>query len=288
MKKAYSILLFNLFIVALGACSKTETASKSEPTYSGGKLFIIGGGSRPASLINSMIDESGLREGGYALVLPMATTLPDRAIESGKKQFTDNGISAVGAINFIEGETPTEAQLDSVRNAKLIYIPGGSQNRFMGVVAGTEIEKAIWESFNKGNMIAGTSAGAAVMSEKMITGTQLLRPDDSGFKVIEQGNTDLADGLGFIKNAIIDQHFVVRSRFNRLLSLTMENPNLKCIGIDESTAIVVSGDKVKVVGLSQVLVFDVQGKNPNLQGTKLGAKDINLSIYLDGDEFSLN
>ncbi|WP_421976745.1 cyanophycinase [Roseivirga seohaensis] len=288
MKKAYSILFFGLFIAALGACSKTETSSKPESAYSGGKLFIIGGGSRPASLINSMIDESGIREGGYALVLPMATTLPDRAIESGKKQFTDNGISAVGAINFIEGETPTEAQLDSVRNAKLIYIPGGSQNRFMGVVAGTEIEKAIWESFNNGNMIAGTSAGAAVMSEKMITGTQLLRPDDSGFKVIEQGNTDLADGLGFIKNAIIDQHFVVRSRFNRLLSLTMENPNLKCIGIDESTAIVVSGNKVKVVGLSQVLVFDAKGKTPSLQGVKLGAKDINLSIYLDGDEFSLN
>ena len=98
----------------------------------------------------------------------------------------------------------------------------------------------------------------------------------------------MADGLGFIKNAIIDQHFVVRSRFNRLLSLTMENPNLKCIGIDESTAIVVSGNKVKVVGLSQVLVFDAQGKTPSLQGVKLGAKDINLSIYLAGDEFILN
>ncbi|WP_323757250.1 cyanophycinase [Roseivirga sp.] len=288
MKNIYSALLFCILIISLGSCTQTDTKTKPETTYSGGKLFIIGGGSRPASLINSMIDESGIREGGYALVLPMATTLPDRAIESGKKQFTDNGISAVGAINFIEGEAPTKAQLDSVRNAKLIYIPGGSQNRFMGVVAGTEIEKAIWESFNKGNMIAGTSAGAAVMSEKMITGTQLLRPDDSGFKVIEQGNTDLAVGLGFIKNAIIDQHFVVRSRFNRLLSLTMENPNLKCIGIDESTAIVVSGDKVKVVGLSQVLVFDAQGQAAQLQGTKLGTKDINLSIYLDGDEFSLN
>ncbi|MGW8122952.1 cyanophycinase [Roseivirga echinicomitans] len=289
MKKSYIIsFFFFLFIVGLGACSEKEAVTEPETNQVEGKLFIIGGGSRPPSLINSMIDEAGLREGGYVLLLPMATTLPDRAIESGKKQFSDNGISAVGAINFIQGETPSEAQLDSVRNAKLIYIPGGSQNRFMGVVAGTEIEKAIWESFNNGNMIAGTSAGAAVMSEKMITGTQLLHPDDSGFKVLEQGNTELTNGLGFIKNAIIDQHFVVRSRFNRLLSLTMENPNLKCIGIDESTAIVVSGNKVKVVGLSQVLVFDAQGKTAQLQGTKLGVKDIKLSIYLDGDEFNLN
>ena len=231
-----------------------------EDTTAAGKLFIIGGGSRPASLINTMIDEAGLREGGYALVLPMATTLPDRAIESGKKQFMDNGISAVGAINFIQGEQPTAEQLDSVRNAKLIYISGGSQNRFMDVVVGTEIEEAIWESYNNGGMIAGTSAGAAVMSEKMITGGQLVHTEDSGFKVIEKGNTELANGLGLIKKAIIDQHFVVRSRFNRLLSLSMEHPNLKCIGIDESTAIVVSGNSVKVVGLSQVLVFDAQGK----------------------------
>lgn len=287
MKKLYPALLAIVSFSILVSCNNPETSQPSETTFTGGKLFIIGGGSRPASLINSMIDESGLREGGYALVLPMSTTLPDRAIESGKKQFTDNGVSAVGAINFIKGETPTPAQLDSVRNAKLIYISGGSQSRFMGVVAGTEIEKAIWDSYNKGNMIAGTSAGAAVMSEKMITGGQLIHTKESGFDVIEKGNTELAAGLGLVKKAIIDQHFVARSRFNRLLSLTMENPTLKCIGIDESTAIIVSGDRVKVIGLSQVLVFDAQGQAANLQGAKLGASDIKLGIYLNGDEFSL-
>jgi cyanophycinase len=111
--------------------------------------------------------------------------------------------------------------------------------------------------------------------------------EEGGFKVMEQGNVELANGLGFLKKAIIDQHFVKRSRYNRLLTLTMEHPEIKCIGIDESTAIVVSGDKVKVVGASQVLVFDAGGKKAKLQGKKLGQKDIKLSIYLAGDEFSL-
>ena len=146
MKKLYAALLTVVSFSVLISCNNPEVSSSPETTFTGGKLFIIGGGSKPASLINSMIDESGLRDGGYALVLPMSSSQPDGAMERDKKQFTDNGVSSVGAINFIKGEKPTSAHLDSVRNAKLIYISGGSQSRFMGVVAGTEIEKAIWDS----------------------------------------------------------------------------------------------------------------------------------------------
>ena len=122
----------------------------------------------------------------------------------------------------------------------------------------------------------------------MINGKQVLYPDaDSGFRVIEKGNTALSKGLGFLKTAIIDQHFVKRSRHNRLLTLAMENPKLKCIGIDESTAIVVTGNKARVVGLSQVLVFDGSKGKGKTQGSKLGMEGIKLSVFLDGDTFSL-
>jgi cyanophycinase len=67
----------------------------------------------------------------------------------------------------------------------------------------------------------------------------------------------------------------------------MENPDLKCIGIDESTAIIVSGKMVKVVGSSQVIVFDSQGIKAKLNGEKLGQSDMKLSIYLAGDVFNL-
>ena len=256
--------------------------------FAQGKLFIIGGGSRPASMIDEMIDEAGVRFEGYAVVLPMSSADTDAAIISGKKQFSDNGISSVTAFNFQMGETPSTSHLDSIRNAKLIFISGGSQIRFMDVVAGTAIERAIWDCYHNGGTIAGTSAGAAVMSEKMITGDQVLYPEaDGGFRVIEKGNTKLSNGLGLVKNAIIDQHFVQRSRYNRLITLAIENPSLKCIGIDESTAILVSGNKVKVIGQSQVLVFDGSKGKKREMGEKLGMKDVRLSVYLDGDTFSL-
>lgn len=263
----------------------------SVPTFSQnsqGRLFIIGGGARPASLLNAMIDEAGLKNGGYAVVLPMSSSQTAAAIESGIKQLAELGISDVFGFDFNKGVAPSQTKIDSLANAKLIYISGGSQSRFMAVVEGTAIEKAIWSCFNNGGTIAGTSAGAAAMSEKMINGVQALYPDaDSGFRVIEKGNTALAKGLGLIKTAIIDQHFVKRSRHNRLMTLAMEYPQLKCIGIDESTAIVVKGNQARVVGLSQVLVYDGSKGESNVQGNKIGMKGIQLNIYLDGDTFSL-
>ena len=258
------------------------------PAFSQGSLFIIGGGARPVSLLNAMIDEAGLKEGGYAIVLPMASSQTENAVASGIKQLVDLGISAVVGFDFKKGETPSPSKLDSMSKASLIYISGGSQSRFMGVVEGTAIENAIWECFNNGGTIGGTSAGAAVMSEKMINGVQANYPDaEGGFRVIEKGNTALANGLGLIKTAIIDQHFVERSRHNRLMTLAMEYPQLKCIGIDESTAIVVKGNKVRVVGLSQVLVYDGSKGQLNTNGNKLGMKGLQLNVYLDGDTFKV-
>ncbi len=254
-----------------------------------GKLFIIGGGKRPASMINTLIDEADVRNDGYAVVLPMSSSNTEDAMLYGKKQFVDNGIAKVTAFNFVKDQKPDPVLLDSLRKASLIYISGGSQSRFMGVVRGTEIEKAIWDCYRNGGTIAGTSAGAAVMSEKMITGNQMGYPDaDGGFRVIEAGNTETVEGLGFLKNAIIDQHFVKRSRFNRLITLSIENPSLKCIGIDESTAILVTGNKARVVGESQVIVFDGSKGKKLENGSKLGMKNLGLSIYLNGQEFSLN
>ncbi|HBH23507.1 MAG TPA: cyanophycinase, partial [Cytophagales bacterium] len=85
-------------------------------------------------------------------------------------------MSNVFGLHFEKGSIPDPVRLDSIRNAKLIYISGGDQNRFMETVKGTEIEKAISEAYKSSVLIAGTSAGAAVMSKMMITGNELKHP----------------------------------------------------------------------------------------------------------------
>ena len=159
----------------------------------------------------------------------------------------------------------------------------------MSIVKDTEIEEAIHYAWKNGAMIAGTSAGAAVMSEKMITGNELKYPEyRSTFRVVESENIELSDGLGFITNAIIDQHFIWRSRYNRLFSAVIEHPDLAGIGIDESTAVIVHGNNYEVVGESQVIVFRNSGMSFVEQDGKLGAKNLTLDIYLPGEKFVID
>lgn len=253
-----------------------------------GKLIIIGGGSRPDALVERIIQEAGLRSGGYVAILPMSSAEPDSSVYYAKQQFLKKQITALYGFNFKKGEAISSLRVDSVRNAKLIYITGGDQNRFMEIVRGTEIEKAIHDAYKNGSVISGTSAGAAVMSKHMITGQELkhLKYTET-FKTIEAENVELKVGLGLLPTAIIDQHFLIRSRHNRLLSAVIEHPELLCIGIDEATAILVAGKDVEVLGDSQVLVYTNPRKSKKILNSRLGATGLRLNVYLPGDTFRL-
>ncbi len=273
-----------IFILALCACSGPADAPDNEAPR--GSLFIIGGGSRPAEMVARMVDEAGLHDGGYAVILPMASSLPDSAIIWSGEQFFAQGISAVAGFNFLPGEAPRREWVDSLENASLIYISGGDQSRFMEIVHHNPIMEAIHEAYQHGAMIAGTSAGAAVMSQKMITGNELRHPEyRPTFPIIESENLELAEGLGLLKTAIIDQHFVWRSRHNRLITAILEYPELPGIGIDESTAILVRGNKAEVVGVAQVLVFRNQTGVTNYHKDIMGAHNIRLDVFLPGESF---
>jgi len=253
-----------------------------------GKLFIIGGGSRPDEMVARIISEAGLQQGGYAVILPMSSVEPDSAVYYASLQFTNKGIDNVYGLNFEKGKAWTQTKIDSIRNAKLIYISGGDQNRFMDVVLGTEIEKAIHDAYQRGSVVGGTSAGAAVMSKLMITGNELKHPEyASTFRNIEADNIEIKQGLGLLEGAIIDQHFVRRSRHNRLISAVIEHPEVKGIGIDEATAILVSGNEAEVVGISQVIVLENKKKSRVVRNGKLGAAGIQMSVLLPGDKFKL-
>ncbi len=158
----------------------------------------------------------------------------------------------------------------------------------MSIVKGTPLHQAILDAYKNGALIAGTSAGAAVQSKKMITGNELKYEEYTGrYRTIESDNIEVAEGLGLIEGVIIDQHFIWRMRMNRLISAAIENPEDVLIGIDESTAILVEGKKISVRGKSQIVVLSNEGLNKKVMNGLLGAENMKLSVYLPGDSFIL-
>ncbi len=254
----------------------------AKPTI--GHLFIIGGGEKTDGLMKELLKVSAVGSDDYVIILPMSSEDPDSSVIFAKEDFASVGITKVAGFNFTENGPVTQSRIDSMVKAKLIFITGGDQTRFMKIVGRGPVYKAIHEAYEKGSTIAGTSAGAAVMSKKMITGNNLKHPDYSGkFPTIEPQNIEVTEGLGMVENLIIDQHFIKRQRLNRLISVAIENPDETCIGIDESTAIIISGNSFTVAGENQVIVLRNPAKSKKIQHNLLGAKGLQIDVLLPGE-----
>lgn len=283
-------ILVILALVFMVSCQQNTQQNKVSDTQTDvlGKLFIIGGGDRSPQLVKDMLDAAEMGEKDYVVILPMASAETDTSFYYAKQPLVDIGFMAdkIFNFNFSVDNLNRAALVDSLANAKLIYICGGDQSRFMKVVAGNEIYEAIKIAYQKGALIAGTSAGAAVMSKIMITGDEYKHPEYTGdFKTIETENMVLAEGMGLIEGAIIDQHFIKRMRMNRLISVVLENAGNTGIGIDESTAILVRGNTAKVFGISQVIVIRNPGGTFKVHNGLLAAENLELDVYIEGDQF---
>lgn len=252
-----------------------------------GSLFIIGGGSRPPEMVRDMLRLSGTDTAGYIMILPLASSEPDTSFYYAGRQFRDEGIVDIRELRPGR-DGLDEEQYAMLSGASLIYLPGGSQGRFLDSVRNTNTVDAIFEAYRLGAMIAGTSAGAAVQSRLMITGDQRKHPEYTGyFETIEADNMILEEGLGLIGEVIIDQHFIKRQRLNRLIAVVLENPGYLGVGIDESTAIHVEGDSATVYGESQVVVINHRDGQTRMQDGLLGGRDLKLSVVLPGERFGL-
>lgn len=246
-----------------------------------GTLFIIGGGSRPLSLMDGVVQRMASKQ-DLVVVLPMASSEPDTSAFYGERPFLALGCTNVHTLH-LERPGWGDAQLDSIRNAGALYLCGGDQARFMKVARGP-IAEAIRDAYLRGCIVSGSSAGAAMMSSVMITGDQIVEPEyERTYARLVASNGIYETGLGLIPNAVIDQHFVERSRYNRALSALHDHPGMPVFGIGESTALIVEPHGLSVEGEGQVVVFKANPGRVDTAG-RIGFSNLELDILLPGEQ----
>jgi cyanophycinase len=188
-----------------------------------------------------------------------------------------------------------EAALDSavvedIRSCGGFYFSGGSQSRISRVFRpqgeDTPALEAMKERWAQGVVVAGSSAGAAIMSDPMIAGGSSEGALRAGVRGGEDGEgVRLDPGLGFLDDALVDQHFLARGRWARLFVAVLSGQGQRLgFGIDENTALVVEGDSARVVGASGVLVVDASDASPEEGGN--GGYGIRLLLLGSGDGLS--
>lgn len=207
-----------------------------------GRLVIAGGGALSREVDEKILEISGGKK-AHVVIIPQASNDPTAGARTAA-YWHQSGASEVAILD----PTDPKAAVAAIEEADLIWFRGGNQNLLMSSLAGTEIPDAIRKRYREGATIGGTSAGAAVMSRIMIAGRD---PKDRNI-------ARLSEGLGLWPDVIVDQHFLRRMRLDRLTAAVLDHPELVGIGIDEATAVVVSGRQFEVIGASDVIVLDAR------------------------------
>lgn len=272
-----SFLLIILFLIVSNSLAQNK-----------GHLVIIGG-VHTTETSKKFVELAG-GNNAKIIIIPNAGSNPIKNSELHKKEFEELGAKA-DYLLFTRETADADSNIKKMNWANAVYFLGGDQSDLTRDMLGTKLLQKVYDIYNNGGVVGGSSAGAAVMSEVMITGNELLNKDStSAFISIQKGNIETAKGFGFIKNAIIDQHFLKRKRHNRLISLMCEYPYLLGIAIDESTAIVVyPDDTFQVIGDNQVVVYDpTTSKNvkTDVRGN-FGITDMKIHLLLNGDKFDM-
>jgi len=257
-----AIVLMLLFAASVSAQSR-------------GAIVAVGGGGTTDAIVRRTLDLAG-GSNAVVVVLPQSSASAG-AGDSSVKMWLDAGAKQARKVDFVAPEAK-----GAIEAATLIWIPGGDQNRFMKAIEGTRLDEVIRARYRAGAVVGGTSAGAAVLSESMITG-------EADLASLASGKTVLAKGLALWPDALVDQHFLKRQRNNRLLSAVLDHPKLVGVGIDEGTAAILRNGRIEVVGRSAVVVFDARDakveKTP--PGGPVAATGVKTSVLREGMSLSV-
>jgi cyanophycinase len=256
-----------------------------------GHLFIVGGGDWPDGMMNRFVDLAARFGTGRIVILPMASSVPKESAAEETEGFRKLGAKDVVTYILTRKQALKPESAALLDGAGGVFFSGGDQSRLTAVLLDTPVYKKLLELYDQGAVIGGTSAGAAVMSEVMITGDEVRKPAAGReFETLQAANVVTTRGFGFVRKAVIDQHFVTRKRHNRLLSVLAEHPDLLGVAIDESTAVLVRPDGTfEVVGAKQVVVYDPENaKFRILPNSNIAFTGLVMHALTNGDTFDLN
>jgi cyanophycinase len=251
-----------------------------------GPLIIIGGGEDREGERLILREFAKAIDGGRAVLATIATEHPDDYVETYRAAFADLPIGELAVLHVDErAEARDPETLAVLDGAAGVFFTGGDQLRISSQVGGTPLEERIREVWLGGGVLAGTSAGASVMSDVMLVAGSAR----TSYRI---GDLRIAAGLGVLRDAVIDQHFAERGRFARLLGAVAHSPRVLGIGIDEDTAIVVRGDEFTVIGSGAVYVFDAEpATSSNVAEARpdelMSIHGVRLDVLVAGERFDL-
>ena len=230
----------------------SPSALFAQPVVKGperGALVVVGGGKVGHDILGRMFDLAGGKNAPL-VVIPTANGADHYSADwLGLKMFKDFGATNVTLLHTKDRKVAdSDAFVKPITEAKIVWFVGGRQWRLVDSYLHTRTQREVERVLDRGGVVAGSSAGASIISSYMVRGAV-----ENNFVMMAPG---YEEGFGLMKGVAIDQHMLTRNRQDDLEEVVEKHPELLGIGLDESTAIVVQGQQFEVIGASKIAIHD--------------------------------
>ena len=234
-----------------------------------GSLVIVGGGGATDEIWEKIIELAGGKEKAQFVIVTNAMGDSAHLYTNEGRQIRERiGNERVTQLHLTTiREANDEKNMEVIRNATGVFFSGGRQWRIADAYLNTLVHQEFLNLLDRGGVISGSSAGASIQ------GSFLWRGDTAGADILIGNHTQ---GLGFLRNSVIDQHLLARNRQFDLIDFVKAAPTYIGIGLDEATSIVVIRDELEVIGRSVVAIYEPNGEKPFFflrQGQKYDLKE---------------
>lgn len=200
-------------------------------------LYLFGGGTRDPQALQEYINHN---KAAKVLVITWSTQEPDATFDAISKDLYSALASQVFQAVHVTDSKSKKLFLKQLGEATHVFFSGGDQNRALDIIDRFNLRRILQFAYDSRIVFAGTSAGTALMSEISMTGKADL-------EIIGKGNTEVRAGLG-LTAFLVDQHFLVRDRYNRLASLLLDYPAMTALGVDENSSVRIWQKKLRTYG----------------------------------------
>ncbi|WP_034256584.1 cyanophycinase [Adhaeribacter aquaticus] len=251
-----------------------------------GTLIALGGGGDDGLI--KLIESEYCHEKSAIEVVTTAAPEPEESGKAYVEAFEETGLPNVRFMHIDENNEADKADyIKRIKAADVIFFTGGDQRRILEFLKGTEVHKIMRERYRTDDLIiAGTSAGSAAMSDRMIY-------EGYGPYALEKGRTKTSAGLSFIHKVYIDTHFTERGRFGRLSIAVSQHPEYIGIGLGEETGIIIrEGNLVEVFGIGVVTIIDgSEIKYSNIHevehGLPIAVEHLVMHLLVEGQQYCI-
>jgi len=269
-RRAGRVILFTPLTLLLAAPPSRAADPPPPPSRSlllntAGALMVVGGGKMSETVRARFLELAGGNKARLVVIPTASSRIDNGDISPSYTYWQSQHVSSVELLHTRNrGQADEPGFVKPLESATGVWFTGGDQSRLTASYLGTAVMRELRKVLDRGGVIAGTSAGASVMSGVMITG----------------GTTraDIDEGFGLAPGFVVDQHFTNRNRMGRLLGVLTRHPDLLGVGIDEQTAAVIKGHTMSVVGDANVYICM----------TATPAAAVNVQRLKQGDQLDLD